>query len=51
MVVNSAGVLSAGLLISSKGLTVATKEMERVFKINVVGTFNVTKFAALEMSK
>ena len=50
IVVNSAGVISAGYLVSSKG-TIPVDEMMRVLKINVVGTFNVSKHAAAEMIK
>lgn len=45
VVVNSAGVISAGYLVTNKG-TIPTDEMLRVLKINVVGTFNVSKHAA-----
>lgn len=47
ILVNSAGIISAGLMINSKGNTVPTKEMQKVLGINVVGTFNATKYAAL----
>lgn len=49
-VVNCAGVVTAGTIIYSKG-TASTSEMERLLKINVVGTFNVAKFAAKAMSE
>lgn len=32
-------------------LTIHTDELERVLKINVVGTFNVSKHSALQMVK
>jgi NAD(P)-dependent dehydrogenase (short-subunit alcohol dehydrogenase family) len=48
-VINCAGVVTAGTIIYSKG-TASTSEMERLLKINVVGTFNVAKFAAKAMS-
>jgi NAD(P)-dependent dehydrogenase (short-subunit alcohol dehydrogenase family) len=48
IVVTSAGVLSAGHILSSK---CNFKEFVRVSNINVVGTFNVAKAAALIMSK
>ncbi len=44
------GVLSAAPLVSSRGV-IPTSELLRVFNINVVGTFNVSKYAALQMSK
>lgn len=47
ILVNSAGIISAGLMINSKGNTIPTKEMSKVLGINVVGTFNATKYAAL----
>ena len=47
ILVNSAGVLHAGLMINSKGNTIASKDMTRVLNINVLGTFNMTKYAAL----
>ncbi|CAD8116591.1 unnamed protein product [Paramecium sonneborni] len=50
IVVNSAGVISAGYLVTPKG-TIPVDEMMRVLKINVVGTFNVSKHAAVEMIK
>jgi 3-hydroxyacyl-CoA dehydrogenase len=45
-VVNSAGVLSAGFIISNKGEVLSSDEMLRVLKINVIGTFNITKYAS-----
>ena len=47
---NSAGVLSSGYLVTAKG-TIPVDEMMRVLKINVVGTFIVSKHAAVEMIK
>jgi NAD(P)-dependent dehydrogenase (short-subunit alcohol dehydrogenase family) len=49
-VVHCAGVVTAGTIIYSKGVA-STSEMERLLKINVVGTFNVAKFAAKLMSE
>lgn len=46
IVVNSAGVLSAGFIISNKGEVLSSEEMLRVLKINVIGTFNVSKYAS-----
>ncbi|EGR29355.1 short chain dehydrogenase reductase family protein, putative [Ichthyophthirius multifiliis] len=67
---NSAGVISAGLLVAGKvkiifqnffkqkinkqknqDKTINTAELERVLKINVVGTFNVSKYVAMQMVK
>lgn len=42
---NSAGIPSAGLLVTSRGV-LSTDEMMIVLKINVVGTFNVAKHVA-----
>jgi NAD(P)-dependent dehydrogenase (short-subunit alcohol dehydrogenase family) len=50
VVVNCAGVISAGLTVTSKGV-IETKEFWRVFNINVIGTFNVCKYAAQQMLK
>ena len=50
MVVNSAGVFSAGPIIHSKGV-VSSSVMEKVLKINVIGTLNVSKYAANEPKK
>ena len=44
------GILSAAPLISSRG-AIPTAELLRVFNINVVGSFNMAKYAALQMSK
>jgi NAD(P)-dependent dehydrogenase (short-subunit alcohol dehydrogenase family) len=48
-VINSAGIISAGMIVSSKGVVVSSDEMLKVLKINVVGTFNVAKHAAKQM--
>lgn len=45
VVVNCAGVVSAGTLIYSKGV-LSSDVMEKVLKINVIGTLNVSKYAA-----
>lgn len=50
VVVNCAGISSAGTIIYSKGVF-DTKIFDNVLKINVTGTFNVSKYAALYMSK
>ena len=50
IVVNSAGVLSVAPTVSSKGPAKAA-EMLRTLKINVLGTFNVSKAAAYQMTK
>ena len=49
-VVHCAGVVTAGTIIYSKGVA-STEEMERLLKINVIGTFNVAKLAAKMMSE
>lgn len=48
--VNCAGILSAGVIVYSKGV-LSSDEMLKVLKINVIGTFNVCKYAAMHMSK
>jgi NAD(P)-dependent dehydrogenase (short-subunit alcohol dehydrogenase family) len=48
-VIHCAGVATIGTIIYSKGVA-STEEMERLLKINVVGSFNVAKFAAKLMS-
>lgn len=49
-VVHCAGVVTAGAIIYSKGVA-SSDEMERLLKINVIGSFNVAKFAAKMMSE
>lgn len=49
-VVHCAGVVIAGAIIFSKGVA-SSKDMERLLKINVIGSFNVAKFAAKMMSE
>ena len=48
-VIHCAGVAAIGTIIYSKGVA-STEEMERLLKINVIGSFNVVKFAAKLMS-
>lgn len=48
VVVNSAGILSAGLTVGPKG-PISSDEFLRVLKINVIGTLNVSKHAAVQM--
>ena len=50
IVVNCAGISTKGTTLNSKGV-LSSEEMIKVLKINVVGTFNVSKYAALHMSK
>lgn len=50
VVVNCAGILSVAMTVTSKG-PAKSSEMLRTLKINVIGTFNVTKAAAFQMSK
>ena len=49
MVVNSAGIIAAGTIIYSKGVA-SSSVMEKVLKINVIGTFNMSKWGAKYMS-
>ncbi|KAL4476430.1 hypothetical protein ABPG74_010163 [Tetrahymena malaccensis] len=53
ILLNSAGVISAGLIVGGKNQdqTIKTEEMNRVLGVNVVGTFTVTKYVALQMVK
>ena len=48
MVVNSAGIVTAGVLVSKKGV-LSTETMNKVLQVNVIGTFNVCKYAAQQM--
>ena len=50
VVVNSAGIISAGTTIYSKGV-VSSEVFEKVLKINVIGTLNVSKHGAKIMSE
>jgi NAD(P)-dependent dehydrogenase (short-subunit alcohol dehydrogenase family) len=49
IVVNCAGILSAAPIITSKGVA-STDELMKVLKVNVVGTFNMSKWAAARMA-
>jgi short-subunit dehydrogenase involved in D-alanine esterification of teichoic acids len=49
-VVNCAGIISAGTLIYSKGV-LSSSVVEKVLKINVIGTINMCKYAAKVMSQ
>lgn len=49
VVVNCAGIIAAGTTIYAKGV-VSSENMEKVLKINVIGTLNVSKHAAKVMS-
>eukprot|EP01017_Pseudomicrothorax_dubius_P006860 TRINITY_DN1203_c0_g2_i1.p1 TRINITY_DN1203_c0_g2~~TRINITY_DN1203_c0_g2_i1.p1 ORF type:complete len:266 (-),score=78.32 TRINITY_DN1203_c0_g2_i1:138-935(-) len=51
IVVNCAGVITAGLIVNAKGNILSTDEMLKVLRINVMGTFNVCKYAARQMTK
>lgn len=50
IVVNCAGIINATPIVSSRGVA-SSAEFLRVFNINVVGTFNVSKYAAQQMMK
>lgn len=50
VVLNSAGVATAGMVVTSKGV-MSSEEMLTALKINVIGTLNVCKHAAAEMIK
>ena len=49
VVVNCAGIITMGTIIYSKGVA-STSAMEKVLKINVIGTFNMSKWGAKHMS-
>ena len=49
VVVNSAGIIAAGTIIYSKGVA-SSSVMEKVLKINVIGTFNMSKWGAKYMA-
>lgn len=51
IVVNCAGIISAGMIVNSKGDTVKNVDIEKVFRVNVFGTINVCKHAAAAMIK
>lgn len=48
--VNCAGIISAGTLIYSKGV-LSSSVVEKVLKINLIGTINMCKYAAKVMSQ
>ena len=48
--VNCAGISVLGRLITKKGV-IDTSSVENLFKINVIGTLNVAKYAAKRMSE
>eukprot|EP01017_Pseudomicrothorax_dubius_P023006 TRINITY_DN24736_c0_g1_i2.p1 TRINITY_DN24736_c0_g1~~TRINITY_DN24736_c0_g1_i2.p1 ORF type:complete len:207 (-),score=56.00 TRINITY_DN24736_c0_g1_i2:35-655(-) len=51
IVLNSAGIITLGSIVNKKGNVLSTDELARVFRINVIGTFNVCKYAARQMAK
>lgn len=50
VVLNCAGIISATPIVSSRGVATSA-EFLKVFNINVLGTFNVSKYAAQQMMK
>ncbi len=48
VVVNSAGIFQPGSLMNSKGLT-SNNAIQKLLQVNVIGTFNVCKYAAQKM--
>lgn len=50
VVVNSAGISRYERTISSKGV-LSSESVEKIFKVNVIGTLNVCKHAAKQMSQ
>ena len=48
VVVNSAGIVTAGVLVTKKGV-LQNEVMNKVLQVNVVGTFTVCKYAAQQM--
>jgi NAD(P)-dependent dehydrogenase (short-subunit alcohol dehydrogenase family) len=48
VVVNSAGIVTAGVLVTKKGV-LQNDVMNKVLQVNVVGTFTVCKYAAQQM--
>ena len=48
VVVNSAGIVTAGILVTKKGV-LPSDLMTKVLQVNVIGTFNVCKYAAQQM--
>lgn len=51
VVVNSAGILTSGFLVSKRKGPLPADSLRKVLEINVVGTFNVCKHAAERMMK
>jgi NAD(P)-dependent dehydrogenase (short-subunit alcohol dehydrogenase family) len=50
IVINCAGIINATPIVSSRGVATSA-EFLKVFNINVLGTFNVSKYAAQQMMK
>lgn len=48
VVVNSAGIVTAGVLVSRKGV-LSNDTFNKLFQVNVIGTFNVCKYAAQQI--
>lgn len=48
VVINCAGIIHAGVLVTKKG-PLASEAMQKVLSVNVIGTFNVCKYAAQQM--
>lgn len=51
IILNSAGVLHFKTVISKKMGNIETAEIEQVLKINVIGLFNVCKYAMIRMKE
>ncbi|KRX06002.1 hypothetical protein PPERSA_01080 [Pseudocohnilembus persalinus] len=51
IVVNSAGIISAGKFLNKKGRQIEVKDFMKCIQINVVGTFLVSKYASAQMAK
>jgi len=50
LVLNSAGIAAGGPLFTNTSIQ-STETLETLYKVNVAGTFNISKYAALRMSK